>query len=75
MRYDHADILEPISKAPETDNDRSELYEREIVFVVNVVSGFNAARTLKPGEELLYFPSSLGAAKSSSILSRSGLSI
>lgn len=67
--------LEAISKAPETDNDSGELYECEIVLVINVVSGFNATKALKPGEEALYFPSSLVAAKSSSILSRSGLSI
>jgi len=47
------------------------LYEGEIVFVVDVVSGFNTAKVLKPGEEALYFPSSLVAAKSSSILSSS----
>jgi len=67
--------LEAISKAPETNNDSSELYEGEIVFVVDVVSGFNAAEGLKPGEEALYFPSSLVAAKISSILSWSGFSI
>jgi len=67
--------LEAISKAPETDNDCGELYEGEIVFVVDIVSGFNTAEVLKPGEEALYFPSSLVAAKSSSILSWSGFSI
>jgi hypothetical protein len=51
-------------KAPETDYYSSELYEREIVFVVDVVSGFNTAEVLNPGEEALYFPSSLGAVKS-----------
>jgi hypothetical protein len=69
------EVLEAISKAPETNNDSSELYEGEIVFVVDVVSGFNTAEVLKPGEEALYFPSSLVAAKSSSILSWSGFSI
>jgi hypothetical protein len=67
--------LEGISKAPETDTDCSELYEGEIVFVVDVVSGFNTAKVFKPGEEALYFPSSLVAAKSSSILSRPCFSI
>ncbi|MFN5063819.1 MAG: hypothetical protein ACK5GN_13360, partial [Pseudomonadota bacterium] len=47
-------LLEAISKAPETNNDSSELYEGEIVFVVDVVSGFNTAEVLKPGEEALY---------------------
>src|SRR5262249_6112975 len=61
-------ILEPISKSPEEDNEASELYEAEEVPGVVFPTDEDAALPLNPSKEALHEPASHIAAQPSPIL-------
>ena len=52
------ELLEPISKSPEEDNEASELYEAEEVLGVVFPTDEDAALPLNPSKEALHEPAS-----------------